>query len=81
MHMKNIQIEGRMCHVHEFEDLMVLDFELGTNMEIKETWLIIWHAYFMEGKYRMSVGMQLNVFHASKLSMWLNYVVKFSCVQ
>jgi hypothetical protein len=37
MHMKNIQIEGRMCHVHEFEDLMVLDFELGTNMEIKET--------------------------------------------
>jgi hypothetical protein len=28
----------------------------------------------MEGKYCMSVGMQLNVFHASKLSVWLNYV-------
>jgi hypothetical protein len=28
----------------------------------------------MEGKYCMSVGTQLNVFRASKLSVWLNYV-------
>jgi hypothetical protein len=28
----------------------------------------------MEGEYCMSVGIQLNVFHASKLSVWLNYV-------
>jgi hypothetical protein len=28
----------------------------------------------MEGKYYMSVGMQLNIFHASKLFVWLNYV-------
>jgi hypothetical protein len=35
MHMKNVQIRGRMCHVHEFEDTVVLNFELETNMEIK----------------------------------------------
>jgi hypothetical protein len=50
MHMKNIQIGGRTCHVHEFEDTVVLHSELETNMEIKY----------------MCVGMQLNVFHASK---------------
>jgi hypothetical protein len=33
-------------------------------------WLIIWHGYFMEEKYCT----QLNIFHASKLSVWLNYV-------
>jgi hypothetical protein len=37
-------------------------------------WLIIWHEYFMEEKYCMSMGTQLNVFHASKFSVWLNYV-------
>jgi hypothetical protein len=35
MHMKNVQIRGRTCHVHEFEDTVVPDSELGTNMEIK----------------------------------------------
>jgi hypothetical protein len=29
----------------------------------------------MEGKYCMSVGAQLNAFHASKLSVWLNYCI------
>jgi hypothetical protein len=72
--MKNVQIGGRTCLVLEFEDTMVLDSELETNMEIKYTWLIIWHKYFMEGKYCMSVGTQLNVFHASKLFVWLNYM-------
>jgi hypothetical protein len=28
----------------------------------------------MEEKYCMSMGMQLNIFHASKLSIWINYV-------
>jgi hypothetical protein len=28
----------------------------------------------MEGKYYMCVCMQLSAFHASKLSVWLNYV-------
>jgi hypothetical protein len=28
----------------------------------------------MEEKYYMSVDMQLNIFHASKLFVWLNYV-------
>jgi hypothetical protein len=28
----------------------------------------------MKGKYCMFVGTQLNVVHASKLSVWLNYV-------
>jgi hypothetical protein len=28
----------------------------------------------MEGKYCMFVGMQLNIVHASKLYVWLNYV-------
>jgi hypothetical protein len=28
----------------------------------------------MKEKYYMSLGMQLNVFHASKLFVWLNYV-------
>jgi hypothetical protein len=37
-------------------------------------WLIIWHECFMEGKYFMSVSMQLNAFHAAKLSVWLNYM-------
>jgi hypothetical protein len=41
-------------------------------------WLIIWHEYFMEGKYCMSVGMQLNIFHASKLFVWLNYIKSHS---
>jgi Zn ribbon nucleic-acid-binding protein len=35
MQMKNIQIGGRTCPVCEFEDTMVLDSELETNMEIK----------------------------------------------
>jgi hypothetical protein len=35
MHMKNVQIGGHMCHVRQFEDTVVLDSELGTNMEIK----------------------------------------------
>jgi hypothetical protein len=35
MHMKNIQIRGHTCQVHEFEDTVVLDFELETNMKIK----------------------------------------------
>jgi hypothetical protein len=28
MHMKNIQIGGHTCHVHEFEDTVVLNSEL-----------------------------------------------------
>jgi hypothetical protein len=28
MHMKNIQIGCRMCHMREFEDTVVLDSEL-----------------------------------------------------
>jgi hypothetical protein len=28
----------------------------------------------MEGKYCMSVGTQLNIFHAWKLFIWLNYM-------
>jgi hypothetical protein len=28
MHMKNIQIGGRICHMHEFEDMVVLDSKL-----------------------------------------------------
>jgi hypothetical protein len=35
MHMKKIQIGGRMCLLHEFEDMVVLDSELETNMDIK----------------------------------------------
>jgi hypothetical protein len=35
MHMKNIQIRGHTCHVHEFENMVVMDSELETNMEIK----------------------------------------------
>jgi hypothetical protein len=35
MHMKNVQIGGRTCRVREFEDTVVLDSELQTNMEIK----------------------------------------------
>jgi hypothetical protein len=35
MHMKNIQIGSRTCHVREFEDTVVLDSELEINMEIK----------------------------------------------
>jgi hypothetical protein len=30
--------------------------------------------YFMQGKYCMSADTQLNVFHASKLFVWLNYM-------
>jgi hypothetical protein len=37
-------------------------------------WLIIQRECFMEGKYSMFVGMQLNVVHVSKLFVWLNYV-------
>jgi hypothetical protein len=36
--------------------------------------LIIWPKYFMEEKYCMSVSTQLNVFHALKLFIWLNYM-------
>jgi hypothetical protein len=35
IHMKNIQIGGRVCPVREFEDTMVLDSGLETNMEMK----------------------------------------------
>jgi hypothetical protein len=28
MHMKNVQIRYRTCHVHGFEDIVVLDSEL-----------------------------------------------------
>jgi hypothetical protein len=42
--------------------------------KLNKTWLIICHEYFMEWKYCMSVGTQLNIFHATKLSIWLNYV-------
>jgi hypothetical protein len=35
MHMKNVQIGGRTCPVHEFEDIVALDSKLETNMEIK----------------------------------------------
>jgi hypothetical protein len=35
LHMKNVQIGCRTCHVREFEDMMVLDSELESNMEIK----------------------------------------------
>jgi hypothetical protein len=28
MYMKNVKIRGRMCHVHEFEDTVVLDSEM-----------------------------------------------------
>jgi hypothetical protein len=35
MHMKNVQIRGCTCRVREFEDTVVLDSELQTNMEIK----------------------------------------------
>jgi hypothetical protein len=33
--MKDVQIEGRTCHVREFEDTVVLNSEFETNMEIK----------------------------------------------
>jgi hypothetical protein len=35
MHMKNVQNEGYTCLVCEFEDTLVLDSELETNMKIK----------------------------------------------
>jgi hypothetical protein len=35
MHMKNIQIGGRMCLMREFEDTVVLNSKLETNMKIK----------------------------------------------
>jgi hypothetical protein len=35
MHMKNVKNGGRTCPVHEFEDTVVLDYELETNMKIK----------------------------------------------
>jgi hypothetical protein len=35
MNIKNIQIEGCTCLVHEFDDTVVLDSELETKMEIK----------------------------------------------
>jgi hypothetical protein len=37
-------------------------------------WLIIWRKCFLEGEYCMFMGMQLNVFYASKLFVWLNHV-------
>jgi hypothetical protein len=37
IHMKNIKIGGRTCPTQEFEDMVVLDSKLETNMEIKET--------------------------------------------
>jgi hypothetical protein len=57
---------------------VVMGSELETNMGCKETWLIIWCEYFMKVKYCMFVGTQLNAFHASKLSIWLNYVKSLS---
>jgi hypothetical protein len=35
IHMKNVQIKGRTCFVHKFQDMVVLGSELGINMEIK----------------------------------------------
>jgi hypothetical protein len=35
MHMKNVQIGGRTCPMREFEDTVVLESELETNMETK----------------------------------------------
>jgi hypothetical protein len=35
MHMKNVQIGGRTCYEHEFEDTVVLNSKLETNIEIK----------------------------------------------
>jgi hypothetical protein len=35
MHMKNVQIGGCMHHVHQFEEKVVLYFELKTKMESK----------------------------------------------
>jgi hypothetical protein len=35
MRMKNIQLRGCTCPVHEFEVTVILDSELKTNMEIK----------------------------------------------
>jgi hypothetical protein len=35
MHMKNVQIRGRMCPMREFEYTVVLDPKLETNMENK----------------------------------------------
>jgi hypothetical protein len=35
IHMKNLQIRGHTCPMREFEDTMVLDSELETNMKIK----------------------------------------------
>jgi hypothetical protein len=35
MHMKNVQIGGRTCPMRQFEDTVVLESELETNMETK----------------------------------------------
>jgi hypothetical protein len=35
IHMKNVQIIGRMCPMFEFEDMVVMNSELKTNMESK----------------------------------------------
>jgi hypothetical protein len=35
MHMKNVQIGDRMCHVREFEDRVVRNSKLETKIEIK----------------------------------------------
>jgi hypothetical protein len=35
MYMKNVQIRGRMCPVHEFKDMVIMYSELETNMKIK----------------------------------------------
>jgi hypothetical protein len=34
MHMKNVQIKSRMCHMRQFVGKVVLDSELETNLEI-----------------------------------------------
>jgi hypothetical protein len=36
MHMKNVQIRGHMCHVHEFEDMVVLDSELEKSWNLNK---------------------------------------------
>jgi hypothetical protein len=33
MHMKNVQIRGRMCHVHQFEGKVVLDPEIDSKSD------------------------------------------------
>jgi hypothetical protein len=35
MHIKNVQIGVRPCHMHQFEDKFIMDSELETNMRYK----------------------------------------------